>query len=324
MDVPSQTSERPAVHCSPNLPRQGLHQVALAGAAVLDARRLHHTLPASPRWWQWPTVLSLDAPAVALAWQALLAGVAHIALTRVHVFVLGASVWLAYVADRWIEGWRLEPGQTRTQRHRFYQRYRWPTAALWLFVFTLDLTVAVAQLREREIIAGLLLLLPVLAYLLSHQLVHRDRRWRAPKEVCVAVLLAGGVAVFPAAQPGAALPVLAAPLGLFALLCFTNCALISVWEHEIDATHQQTSFSHQFRGGAALSRTFPWMLALVAALTALAETGETRTAALCATASAILLGALDAGESRVGWQLARVLADAALLTPVLPLLLGHR
>src|SRR5580658_7946163 len=95
-----------------------------------------------PRWWQWPTVLSLDAPAVALLWQWLLGWIAAVPLPAPRAFVLGASVWLAYSADRWIEGWRLSPERIRTKRHYFYQRWRWPVAAVWLLVFAADLRAA--------------------------------------------------------------------------------------------------------------------------------------------------------------------------------------
>lgn len=265
-------------------------------------------------------MLSLDAPAVALAWQGLLGRVAGVTLTGAEAFVLGASVWLAYAADRWIEGWRLDPAQTRTARHRFYQYYRWPTAFAWVAIFALDVIVAFRALPVRALTAGFLLLAPVLAYLLSHQLIHREHRWRLPKELCVAGLLAGGVALFPAAHESAALRALAPPLGLFALLCFANCALISAWEHEVDVAHEQTSLARQFRQGAAMSRSLPWMLAFVGILVALAESGDARVAASCATASAVLLRVVDWAEPRLGWRAARVLADAALLTPVFPLL----
>lgn len=254
----------------------------------------------------------------------MLARVAGASLIWPHAFILGASVWLAYVADRWIEGWRLTPDQTRTQRHRFYQRRRWPVAAVWCIVLAADLAVAIRWLAAREFEAGLLLLAAVLVYLLSHQLVHRDRRWRAPKEVCVAALLAGGAALFPATQPEVSLHALAAPLSLFALLCFANCALIAAWEHEVDETHGQTSLSHQFEHGQLVGRTLPWMLLLIGVLVAAVERGDGRTASLCAASSAALLGLVDRLESRLGWQAARVLADGALLTPLFPLLAGHR
>ncbi|HWA09987.1 MAG TPA: hypothetical protein VG838_11100 [Opitutaceae bacterium] len=274
---------------------------------------------ARPSWWQWPTVLSLDAPIVALLWQWLLARSARVPLGNAERFVLGSSVWLAYAADRWIEGWRLAPDQVRTQRHAFYQRWRWPVAVGWGLVLAADLAFAFARLSPAEFRTGLLLLGPVAAYLLSHQLVHRHHPWRAPKEICVAALLGAGVAVFLVAQPGAAWRALAAPLALFVLLCFTNCALISAWEHEVDESHGQTSLSHQFRHGAILGRRLAWLLAVLSALLLAMETGSDRVPVACAGASSLLLALLDAGEPRLGWQRARVLADVALMTPLLPL-----
>jgi len=272
-----------------------------------------------PRWWQWPTVLSLDAPAVALLWQWQLARVAGVAASGPRAFVLGASVWLAYAADRWIEGWRLEPGLIRTQRHRFYQRWRWPVAAAWGAFFAADLATALVALDRRALVAGCLLLAPVSAYLLSHQLVHRHHRWRAPKEACVALLLGGGVALFVVAAPAAALRPLAVPLALFVLLGFANCALISVWERAVDESHGQTSLARQFRRGEVIGRAFPWLLAAAALLAAGATGGAARTAALCAAASSLLLILVDRLQPRIGWPMARVLADVALLTPAVPL-----
>ena len=275
----------------------------------------------TPRWWQWPTILSLDAPAVAVLWQWLLARSAPASLGAAEVSVLGLSVWLAYAADRWIEGWRLDPGSIRTQRHLFHQRWRWPIAATWAAVLAIDLATAVRGLPPAEFRAGLILLVPVAAYLLSHQLVHRNSRWRAPKEVCVALLLAAGAAVFAVARPDARPGRLAAPTALLALLCFTNCALISVWEDDVDRVHGQTSLALQLGGTAAL-RILPWAVAALAAGAWLWRGRLGGGAPACAAASAVLLGIVDLAEARMGRRLARVLADVALMTPLVPLAAG--
>ncbi len=272
-------------------------------------------VPGRPHWWQWLTILSLDAPLVAVAWQWLLARVAHVPIGWHHGFILGASIWLAYAADRWIEGWRLVPDQIRTQRHHFYQRWRGPLAVIWLAALAADVTLAGTWLTAREFTAGLLLLVPVAAYLLSHQLIHRHHRWRAPKEICVAALFGGGVAVFPAAAPTVAWPALAVPLAFFCLLCFANCALISVWEQAVDEAHGQTSLALQFREGHAIVRALPWVIALAAAALASGLAGPRRTALVCATASGLLLGLIDLAERRAGPRLARALADLALMSP---------
>lgn len=270
-----------------------------------------------PRWWQWPTILSLDAPAVSVCWQVLLARVAGVDLDASHVAVLGLTVWLAYAADRWIEGWRLHWRDIRTLRHHFYQRRRWPVAVVWVLVAAIDVGVAFTALAWRDLATGALLLIPVLLYLLSHQLVHRHHRFRLPKELVVAVLLTGGVCVFlvPATNAGP----LASSAALFALLCFTNCALISAWEREVDLAHGQTSMAIDAAGHGWAIPQLPWVTAVVALATLTGAAGPARLAAGCALVSAILLGLIDALEHRMGWKAARVWADAALLTPAIPL-----
>jgi hypothetical protein len=274
-----------------------------------------------PRWWLWPTVLSLDAPAVVLLWQGLMAHAAAVPLGPAPRFVLGASVWLSYAGDRWIEGWRLAPARVLTVRHSFYQRWRWSIAGLGAAVLAVDAVVAERCLSPAEFRAGLILLGAVLAYLLSHQLVHRRIRWRLPKEACVALLLTGGVALFILAGRAALLPAAAAPLGLFASLCLANCALISRWERDVDRGHGQTSLVRQFRGADAFSRALPWLLVVLAALAGTVGSAGARPVAACACASGLLLGLVDRSEERLGRQAARVLADVALLTPAAPLLL---
>jgi hypothetical protein len=275
----------------------------------------------SARWWQWPTILSLDAPAVAVLWQAALARAAGVELHWAHSAVLGASVWLAYAADRWIEGWRLDWRDIRTERHFFYRQWRWPVAAVFVVVLAADLAVAFTELQWIEIGTGLLLIVPVLLYLLSHQLIHRHSRWRLPKELIVAGLLTGGACVF--LVRSAHVADLAAAASLFALLCFTNCALISSWERDVDLSHGQTSLAVDRDGAHQHGWAFPqlpWLVAIVSAFAYAGNDGPSRTVAACALASALLLAVVDRLERRAGWRAARVLADIVLMTPVVPLL----
>jgi hypothetical protein len=273
------------------------------------------------RWWLWPTILSLDAPAVAVLWQGVIARSASVRNSPPEMAVLGASVWLAYSADRWIEGWRLLPENIRTHRHRFHQKWRWPILAVWIVVLIADVLEAIRGLSAAEFKGGVLVLLPVAAYLLSHQLAHRKNRWRAPKEVCVALLLGAGAAAFATSRPGADLRGMAAPLALFVMLCFSNCALISVWEDEVDRSHGQDSLALQFGHAPALSLALPWVIAALAGAVLFAPFPHAREAAACAACSGILLGIVDMAELRLGRVAARVLADVALMTPAAVLLL---
>jgi hypothetical protein len=293
-----------------------MHERAVAVDRLrLSPARADRVVIGEPSWWQWPTILSLDAPSVAIVWQALLARAAGVSLGWPQQFVLAASVWLAYAADRWIEGWRIAPADVRTQRHHFAQRWRWPLAACWSLVFAADVAVAFGRLSAREIGSGAVLLALVVAYLLSHQSAHRESRWRVPKELCIAFLMASGAGVF-LVTPGD-VAALSVPLVMFGLACLGNCALISAWERDVDLAHGEDSLALRFRLGGALGRSLPWALAALAAMTCGLAQGPLRDAAGCALATGLLLGAVDLAETRLGPQLAHVLADAALMTPLL-------
>lgn len=278
-------------------------------------------VPGRVRWWQWPTILALDAPAVTLAWQAMLARVAGVTLMPRHFILLGASVWLAYAADRWIEGWRLSPETVRTQRHYFYLRWRRSTFAVWIVVLLVSVTLASIRCTSQEWAASLALLVPTLLYLLSHQLVHREHSWRVPKEVCIAILIAGGAALYPAVLANSRLHLLVGPIAMFMLLCLANCLLISEWERDVDLTHRQISLALQLRQARVLAGSMPYGLAALGLGMVLFTDGATRTSALCGTASAALLTTLNWAQPRIGREWARVLADFTLLTPVLAMLL---
>lgn len=270
-----------------------------------------------PAWWQWPTVLSLDAPAVVAAWQWLFATLAGVHIRWPEVIVVSASVWLAYAADRWFEARMLPVGQIRTRRLRFYHDHTKGVALVWLVVFVVDMTVAFGWLTRREIFAGVLLLTPTLLYLLSHQLAHRDSPWRVPKEICIATLIAGGACVFVLAHATPGDRGLAGAILLFATLCFSNVTLIGVWEAEVDATQGQVTLARQFRWAPLLSRSLPWLVAAVAL--SWHGRGLDRLAGASVAAAAIALGIVDRIERRAGRQVARVLADLVLLTPLVPL-----
>jgi hypothetical protein len=270
-------------------------------------------VPAQPAWWQWPTILSLDAPAITLLWQVLIADATGAALGWPHLFVLAASVWLAYAGDRWIEGWRLNQASIRTPRHRFYQRRRWSVAALCALVLAADIAVAGSTLSQRELIRGLLLACAVLAYLLSHQWLHRHSRWRVPKEIVIASLLGAGVALFLVETPRVALLWWTVPL--FTWLCFTNCALISLWERTVDLSHGQTSLALGSGNMPATIAWLPWIAVGLSAAVVFIAPAAVRDVAICALVSGGILAGVARVAPHIGWPRARVLSDLALMTP---------
>lgn len=76
-------------------------------------------------WWAWLHVLSLEAPLVAVLWQASLARAYRVTLTPGTTVGLALAVWSIYALDRWLDGRSGEPDQLDV-RHAFYLRYsRW-------------------------------------------------------------------------------------------------------------------------------------------------------------------------------------------------------
>jgi hypothetical protein len=254
-----------------------------------------------------------------LAWQWLFAAVTGAPLGWAENVVVGSSVWLAYAADRWLETWLVPKESLVTPRHRFYARFRGLVLGVWIAMLVVDVVVAFSALTRRELTAGVMLLAPTVLYVLSHQFAHRHIRWRLPKEICIAVLIAGGASVFVAAGTQRWI-YLAAPVVLFAAVCFSNVALIGVWEADIDRSQGQTSLAHQFSSMATFARVLPFIVAGLAVMMAAPDIGVAPVPAHCVAASAMMLALLDRFEAQLGWRLARVLADAALLTPLLPLI----
>jgi hypothetical protein len=290
-----------------------------------------------PYWWQWHVILSLDAPLVALVWQALFARILHVALPWQQPTLLGLAVWVIYVADRWIEGWLLTPESVQTQRHHFYIAWRWPVLGVSITVVAVALALAITHLPAREWVASLILVVPTSAYLLSHQFVHRGHPLRVPKELCIASLFTLGTALAPVvfalpAPPlnlGDAFQALASArfsplwlsLSLFGLLCLTNLVLISAWEEEVDVRHGQMSLAMQLSRRRHFIHALPWLLALLGLTAAWRSHGLVQITALCAAMSALFLGVLDHFEHRIGRQAARALVDLTLLTPIAVLFL---
>ncbi|GAA5115510.1 hypothetical protein JIN84_20325 [Luteolibacter yonseiensis] len=276
----------------------------------------HTFKPGRPLWWQWLTVLSFDAPLVALVWQALFARVAGVSLPWHDPVLLSLAVWIVYAADRWIEGLRLSAEIVQTPRHLFYIRHRWPV--FWVGVAAMAATafIALTRLESREFKAGLLLLVPTLLYLFSHQLLHRHHPLRLPKEICIGVIFALGCVLAPAVHASGHFMILCLPALLFCLLCFTNCALISVWEMEVDASHGQTSLALQLGRGAVLIHVLPWFIVIAGIVVAVSGDPSIRSAALCAASSAFLMGLLDWLQPRIGRIPARAAVDMTLVVPV--------
>lgn len=272
----------------------------------------------STRPWHWLTILSLDAPIVSLVWQDFFARLFHVELSAVSRAVLGLSVWLAYVADRWLDGRQLPAGGAVTARHAFAQRFSHPIATAWILVLAGTVLLAMTGLDRREIVAGLALAAAVFGYLGGcHRRGLRNRiGWL--KEIAVSVLVSGGAAIFVLAPGPTIIGVHWVATGCLVLLCLLNCMAVSVWERAIDERQAQPSLARHFELQSGHLRGFALVvLAATGALALFAEESVLQRVALAAVFTTFgALGLIERG-AWLDLDTRRLLADATLLSPLL-------
>jgi hypothetical protein len=247
------------------------------------------------RLWQWPNLLALDAALIALVWQAAFADALGHEVSVAAQSVLGLSVWLTYMADRLFDVAKRPPEQLHAIRHRFAKQHFGVIWGFWLCVLIANIGIALTGLSISELRNGLVLLTFCLLYTALNQAL--SRRF-FPKELCVALIFAGGVIVFllPSAN-------LWPPACALALLCLTNCLMIGAKEQCIDAALQVRSLSrlpspliHLLEVSCALSLCFlnqAWALPIGLSL------------------GALLI--IHACQKRLCVETFRVLTDSALL-----------
>ncbi len=246
------------------------------------------------RVYQWPNVLAVDAALIAIAWQAVFAGAAGSPAGWAAMIVLGLSVWLTYMADRLFDAADRPLSSLQSFRHRFAKQNRIYIWRIWWLLLLVNLGIS-TQLSALQFKRGLLLLSICLLYTFLNQKL--SRRF-FPKEICVALIFAGGVVVFIPA------PI---PLGTslsFAMICLLNCLIIGAREKDIDAR------MHVHSVAPLLSERFLLPIAAASGAFILFLSPQIQpTMAACA----FLLGGLHYMRQRIAVEDFRVLADATLL-----------
>lgn len=248
---------------------------------------------ASIPWWLVPNLLALDAPAVAAVWQRFLAARFGTPVPWSATVALVAIVWCVYLADRCLDARR---GDLDADRHRIAVRF--PHAFAGLAIVSLAVAaIAVSQLPAGYFAVGARVGAGVAAYLAAVHLAPGVAR-RGAKELLVGATFAAGVTVPLAVAgppPGEWVPSAAA----FGGLCWLNCRLIERWEGR-----------RAWPGDAVLGGAVAVSAAVMPPAVGLAVAG----------AGAGLLAVHMTCRRRP--RAARVLADAALLTPLLLPALG--
>jgi hypothetical protein len=246
-----------------------------------------------PRFWLWPNLLSLDAPLVAVLWQTLFLRCLGVPVRWLPALLLFLTVWLIYVADRLLD---TRNGLQATPRHRFYMRnFHW---ALMVWIVALAATAGMVFLgfAHALLLRGVAMLVAVFVYLAAVHWLPARGGWIGLKEAAVALLFALGTSLPAWGQIRTAHDGLA--VVVFSMLCWLNCIAIEQWEN-------------------GLARLPVAKIAAIIAVTGLVLLHHDRPILAGAeSASLFALVLLDGLHHKLSRDALRVLADVALLTPL--------
>lgn len=252
-------------------------------------------------WWLWPNVLSLDAPMVAVVWLFAFSQAYDFAVEWPVYLVLFLAVWCIYLGDRLFDNWRPDLSEAPVTRRRFVrQHFGW---LKWVMAFLVPVTGVVAALTLPAAVLRNGAFLGILVGIYFVVFVSR----RAPgKEVAAGFMFAIG-AVVPAMGDIERFPDRWVPaLLIFGLVSGYNCFLIDRNERKADRKEL-----------GMRDATMLGIAAFAVAMVPAAWQRETAWIYFSLAISAALLTALQYGRARVSRDAFRVLADVALLTPLL-------
>lgn len=264
--------------------------------------------------WQWPGLWSVNLPALVLLWQVLWSRSFFMPLDFHQMATSAALVWLFVSAERVLaSGWWPTGGLPRwgdlSHEHRAWTR-------IWLLTAFSLLLVLVFRTGWRELGAHLLLISAGGFYLVCQWWHPRPMARLLPGETVIPWFLTG-VCVLHVAPHVPWLPFL--PLALLTAMLFTfHLSLLTPFSH---SGHPPVS-SGRSQGEEILHWLAPPVLiggslALALVLRQL----QLDTLAMAMTVSGLLLLALDIRSRQTGSVCSRRLADLALLSPLVPLLI---
>jgi len=272
--------------------------------------------------WLWWNLLSLDAPTIVCLWALLFLHVSKVECPGWEIVALVSTVWIIYAGDRILDGLRKPASVVLSERHRFYSRHLGVIVTLLLMMFLAAGWISLDRLGGQIRFAGLIMSTAVLFYFLAiHAVPERAGRW-FPKEIAVGAIFAVGAAL-PAWIHGTESRNLLLPETLaFGGVCMLNCVAIECWENNrgerrwVEAPYW-------------LIRVADTRIAQIAVILFLSSVGigifvarSGNSTELLGACSISLLATIvmERQSNAVSRQSLRVLADAALLSPLVFLL----
>ncbi len=248
---------------------------------------------------KWLTYLSLDAPLVAIAWQALFSHVKDSHQTWPKFVIVFASVWLGYAADRWFDN--LKRDKPSSPQHSLYANHQKTFLGIWATVLLATVALSIKSLSSQELTNGLILTAASLAYTLFAQKARRLSIYPLAKSLFTALLILCAALLFigPYSIPFLAL------LSVW-LLFASNCLFIRSW----------TRLEEPYTRTVAYFLTFGCAVASL-----IATSAETVLIEITVLISLTCLAGLHFKRSHFKIESSRALADVCLMCPFLVILI---
>jgi hypothetical protein len=279
-----------------------------------------HVVPSEQRkpLWLIPNLLSLDAPLVAVAWLYIFAKTWRADYLPWTAYIaLGLVVWVIYVADRLLDSSIQDGTSGRLEaRHIFHRKYAklFRIAAIFAGLLATVLVIGSLPMRIFENAGlGIILVIGFFALSLHSSVGPNDIPYG--KNVLAGLAFGFGTAVIAFVYTGFDWWdfIRSRPLICFSVLCVLNICAIDLWEHASRSTDPETKASDE------LALTLPLTLLGGSAIYFAAQDHEltTRPFFYAVLTGAALLHILNRTRSRFSMDALRVLADVALLIPVI-------
>lgn len=274
------------------------------------------TISSRYRGWIWLNILSLDAPLVALLWQTLFSRCLDVHIRWPATVALALSTWIIYVVDRLLDA-RTPSAATLSRRHEFSRQHG--KLMFWSAGLVIPILLwSCLHLKPVVFRNGLWMLAAVTLYLVIVHTAPERLRSLWPKEVAVGVLFTLGTCLATWSLAGDVetndqRQILIAPALLFAALCSLNCIAIEFWEWRRSG---ETATIHPLTAWAGVR--LPWIASTIAAASLVLLPFEPpRPVFVAGLLSAATFVWLSARSDSLPLDTLRLLADAALLSPVL-------
>jgi len=250
-----------------------------------------------------------------MIWAILFAYCYGVRLALNEIVILCLTVWIIYVGDRLLDGWRPTGLAALQQRHFFSAEHRSPFICIGVIAAFVDLSLITKTLGSAEMFAGLKLAAIVGIYLLSVHVNPRIARL-LPKKLVVGILFAAGTAL-PVWSKNSPFSVdWEFPVGLFALLCSLNCFSIECWEKNGSKFIDRLETKQILRGTARVSEAAAG-LAVAALALPFFDIGAHTAVAIAVSLSASLIFSLNYFRDRLSLSALRVLVDLVLVVAAL-------